>query len=230
MHPDRMPRTMELIYTSLRFTYAILMRLKHALACRRPHEYSPQIQPMISCPLHCSWPSGHSTEGFVFAHIMVSLLSNTKGDGSLMPLWTNQLMRQASRIAINRTVAGLHFPVDSAAGALLGLTLAEYLVGRFTGQRKYRSCSFNGQRYPTRGDKAGVNTDFHWEDFYDANSQKLRIADGNVGRYAKLGGTAHPLGDESLALRWLWNKAKAEWDFLAGNASAKRRSNGRARG
>ena len=39
-------------------------------------------------------------------------------------------MNQAARIAINRTVAGVHFPVDSMAGQLLGLTVAEYFIKR----------------------------------------------------------------------------------------------------
>ena len=40
--------------------------------------------------------------------------------------WRTQLIRLASRVAVNRTVAGVHFPVDSAAGCFLGLTLGEY--------------------------------------------------------------------------------------------------------
>jgi hypothetical protein len=35
--------------------------------------------------------------------------------------------RLAARVAINRTVAGMHYPVDSGAGAVLGLALAEHL-------------------------------------------------------------------------------------------------------
>ena len=45
-------------------------------------------------------------------------------------LRTEQLMRQAARVAINRTVAGVHFPVDSTAGRVLGVTLAEYFIAR----------------------------------------------------------------------------------------------------
>ena len=39
----------------------------------------------------------------------------------------------AERVAINRTVAGLHFPVDSVAGMVLGRTLAEFYIKRFSG-------------------------------------------------------------------------------------------------
>ena len=69
---------MELIYAALRFAYSVEMRIKHALACRRPHEYSPQIQPIIACPLHGSLPSGHATEAFMFAHLL-AVLSTDKG-------------------------------------------------------------------------------------------------------------------------------------------------------
>jgi len=228
IHPDRTPWTMELIYTALRFTYAQVMRLKHALACRRPHEYSPQIQPMIACPLHCSWPSGHSTEGFLFARVLLELLRHAKGDGTAMPLWANQLMRQASRIAVNRTVAGLHYPVDSAAGALLGLTIAEYFIGLCTDKTKYFAASFDGAKFPTNGERSGVSTDFNWEEFYDADKLQFRI-NGAASRFARLE-KPHPFGEKSKALRWLWAKAKAEWDLLPGNHSSKRRANGRKRG
>ena len=43
-----------------------------------------------------------------------------------------QLMRLASRVAINRTVAGVHFPADSAAGCFLGLALGQYFWRRCT--------------------------------------------------------------------------------------------------
>ena len=40
-----------------------------------------------------------------------------------------QVYRLAHRIASNRTVAGVHFPVDSGAGALMGCLLGEYIYG-----------------------------------------------------------------------------------------------------
>ena len=115
------------------------MRVEHSLACRRPHEYSSQIQPMIPVALHGTLPSGHATEASTFAYVLWILLR----DSGRKELWGEQLMRQASRIAVNRTVAGVHFPVDSVAGAMLGLTLGQYLVARCKAASSYTAWKFD---------------------------------------------------------------------------------------
>jgi hypothetical protein len=209
---------MELIHAALRFAYAVEMRVKLALNCRRPHEYSPQMQPIIACPLHGSLPSGHATEAFLFAHLLAVL---STGKESLhgragQSVWVNQLMRQANRIAVNRTVAGVHFPVDSVAGCLLGLTLAEYLVklceGKQDGEEQgFRSCEFRGMLYPMREEDPN-KVDFIWQNFYDVDQNKLNVKkDAIIERYASVLGASHPLPKPSKQLEWLWKKAKDEW-------------------
>ncbi len=216
IHPDRNKWTMELIYTALRFTYSIVMRVKYAVACRRPHEYSPQVQPIIPSPLHGSWPSGHATEAPVFAHLLLKLLEGTKSrtrPNTYEQDWGEQLMRQAARIAINRTVAGVHFPTDSAAGTLLGLTLAEYLVELCSGGAGYRSSEFRGHRYP--GDE-----DYDWRNFYSVKKKKLRISGPAAKKYAKIGKEKNSFGSHPAArpaaLTWLWEKARDEWTWEDG--------------
>ena len=115
---DRMPKTMQLLKLVIDVTIIIHMRIKHALACRRPLEYSPQVQPMIVTPGHGSLPSGHATEAFVLAFVMDACCggqgkpARTSEQGLARtfdcrddPL-TTQFMRIAERIATNRTVAG----------------------------------------------------------------------------------------------------------------------------
>lgn len=41
----------------------------------------------------------------------------------------------------------MHYPVDSAAGAILGITLGEYIAARATGQGETPSRSFDGSGY-----------------------------------------------------------------------------------
>jgi len=60
LHPDRTHWTLELIDAALGLAAYAEQRLKHALACRRAMEYSPQVQPPILTPGHGSLPSGHS--------------------------------------------------------------------------------------------------------------------------------------------------------------------------
>jgi len=50
LHPERTKWTLEVLSAVFRTAQFVEMRLKHALACRRPNEFSPQIQPMILTP------------------------------------------------------------------------------------------------------------------------------------------------------------------------------------
>jgi len=113
LHPARTPRTFELLAIAIQMTVHVEMRLKHALACHRPSELSPQIQPMITTPGHGSLPSGHTTQAYLTVHVLKRLLNLNSGTHANENL---QLDRQAARIATNRVIAGAHFPVDSIAG------------------------------------------------------------------------------------------------------------------
>jgi membrane-associated phospholipid phosphatase len=198
LHPTRTRWTWELIDTALRFATSVEMRFKHALACRRPHEHSPQIQPMILTPSHGTLPSGHSTEAHLVAYLLVKLLASTPAmPAANEPVLREQLMRQAARIAINRTVAGVHFPVDSAAGQMLGLSLAEYLVARCTGSGYADEWRFDGTAF-------GPTDDFDFRKLFD-------VATGNRTGTAFAVKGAQTTVPKSHILRWLWDKAQKEW-------------------
>jgi membrane-associated phospholipid phosphatase len=206
LHPDRTPHTLELLAAALRLALFVHLRLKQGLACRRPLEYSPQIQPMVMTPAHGSLPSGHATEAFVAALVLWNVIRASGRLGYNTPDWRTQLLRLAARIAINRTIAGVHFPVDSAAGAVLGLTLGQYFVNRCSGAAGYRAWRFEGTKYPPHGD-------FIWHDLYDVNTEKLKsmpAATGYSVRYSSNAQTLNP-SHQSYVLTWLWNKAKEEW-------------------
>jgi hypothetical protein len=198
LHPDHKKWTIELLDVALRLANMAEMRVKHAMACRRPIDYSPQIQPIILTPGHATLPSGHATEAHLIARLLIELLENTSsGQAELR----DQLMRQAARIAVNRTVAGVHFPVDSAAGEMLGLKLAEYFIARcrnpdegVTGVVPWR---FVGERYV-------ATDDFDFRALYDTTTGNLVV-----------GAFVDPLPQVTIIgskiLNWLWQRALEEW-------------------
>jgi hypothetical protein len=151
---------------------------------------------MILTPSHGTLPSGHSTEAHIVALLLAKLLAGAPTPPPDLALLREQLMRQAARIAINRTVAGVHFPVDSAAGQMLGLTLAEYFAARSAGVSVH-AWEFKGHAFPD-------TDDFDFRKLFDTTSgQRGQTA------YAVQGG-ATPVR-KSFILAWLWDKAQKEW-------------------
>jgi hypothetical protein len=185
LRPDRTRYTLELLDVGLRFAASVHMRIKHALHLPRPIVYSPQVQPLILTPGHGSLPSGHATEGFLVAAMLRRLLSAPKE-------LRTQLRRQAARIAANRVVAGVHFPVDSMAGRMLGETLAEYVLARCGASKTFARRRFLGPEVEPEADALfGVE-----------------LRDDPVGYLQHL---PEADADTSPLLAWLWKRARGEW-------------------
>ncbi len=205
----RTPMTMELIGSIWRTTVKIEMRFKHAMAVRRPHELSAQVQPMIPTPNHSAYPSGHATEAHVIAFTLATLINEASGTPGLEIDATkkiNQLRILAHRIANNRTIAGVHYPVDSRAGAHLGLTLGRYFVDRMkassagAGIGNWVSRSFDPGGFfanPPTGDDPGP--DFTNDRIWDLIWQ-------NTGGVNPL-----PVSGDDGVLGELWKLAREEW-------------------
>lgn len=204
----------------LHVLYAVVstqeMRIKHFCSVPRPIDLSPQVQPVIQTPGHSSYPSGHATEGFAFATILVALryaaepnggkapfvtyllnelakATNTQGPEEMdSPNATILLFRLAARIADNRTVAGVHFPIDSLHGGLLGLQATLAFIAH---------CSGDTTPIPAYTvDGRGWTSDFTLAKWRDAlyNSQP-----GNL--------VAAPVANAWDSLPVLWQAAVVEW-------------------
>jgi membrane-associated phospholipid phosphatase len=155
----RTPWTLVLLDAVLRFGTYIEMPMKLHYGVARPNQLSSIVQPIIQPPTHGSFPSGHAVEAYAIAAVLYALVENTgvpkTGDGAgvfdALSAFNHSnrqkvknvdknddaeqllLMRLAARIAENRTVAGVHFPADSFAGAGMGLAIGEYLVNALQG-------------------------------------------------------------------------------------------------
>jgi len=117
-------------------------------------------------------------------------------------------MRQAARIAINRTVAGVHYPVDSLAGQLLGMTVAEYALARF----KPAGTTTLVDAWVFDGSQVAAlqNEDFTGSELFNPitdvrrqNAYADKLLDGGGAVQASVQGSAN--------LNWLWQQASAEW-------------------
>jgi len=185
--------TIELLDLAMSLATHVEMRFKHGFACQRPVELSPQVQPMIPTPGHATWPSGHATEAYLTCELLQSLLPH----GSK---YKEQMERLAARIAVNRTVAGLHFPVDSAVGRLLGTALSDYLVARCTKGGKVHERGFDGRKFHG---EAGTVIDF---------DPRVSLVDNKSGYYEFLPGASQIAA--SPILQFIWQKAADEWKPL----------------
>jgi membrane-associated phospholipid phosphatase len=205
LHPERTRRTLELINMVLQFCVYVEMRFKHALGCHRPVEYDAQVQPMITTPGHGTFPMGHGTNTYAVCYVLRRLL---RLDMDPRSQWLiDQLDRVSARITANRVIAGVHFPVDSMAGRMLGVALGEYFVGRCIGNLANEPF-MNRTFVAAGGIDSYPTTDFNP---FHTGASTPAIPSQNLGLgplYSELAGaniTYSPL------MNYLWGVAEAEW-------------------
>ena len=116
------PRFAELLEVAWEVTTLVVMALKNSIGELRPFQRNDAVQPLIPTPGHGSLPSGHATMSVVASELLAALRYEKDAERC------NQLDRLVRRIAFNRVVAGVHFPMDSMAGYELGRQLAGALI------------------------------------------------------------------------------------------------------
>lgn len=186
LHPSHTAKTLELVELALGFASIICMRFKQAMAVPRPIDWSPDIQPIIATPSHSAYPSGHATEAYMIAYTLPALITP---DPQTRAAYQTQLLAQAHRIAENRTVAGVHFPVDSYAGQVLAKALADYFLAQ---------CGHSAVVCPqvVNPDNAQMDFEPSLTLFNTANA----IANANVNAQS-----------QTNSLVWIAGKAAGEW-------------------
>ncbi|MFD1343975.1 phosphatase PAP2 family protein [Litorisediminicola beolgyonensis] len=117
-------RSMEVMMVTLRLAYMLVMRIKSLTWAPRPIDMSTRVQPMIQTPDHSSFPGGQATEAFALATVLTRMRDPSRSAIAGLAA-QDQVFQLAHRIAVNRTIAGVHFPLDNSAGARLGCAIGE---------------------------------------------------------------------------------------------------------
>ena len=108
--PATAPATYQLIRIARRLGEHVVMCLKEHYHEARPSQVCPAIMPLIEVPAHPSFPAGHALQ----SHLISKCLEAAKRARNQ----SEMLFLLSRRVAQNRVVAGLHYPLDNVAGEL----------------------------------------------------------------------------------------------------------------
>jgi hypothetical protein len=124
------PATYQLIRVGRRIGEVVVMCLKDYFHEARPSQACPTIVPMFDPPITPAFPAGHALS----ARLIVELVAKAG-----RPVVQEQMLyKLADRIAENRIIAGLHYPLDNEAG----VDAAKWVCKRLTREEDVdRKCS-----------------------------------------------------------------------------------------
>jgi membrane-associated phospholipid phosphatase len=185
--------TFELIGITQVLASHVAMVAKHHLACRRPVSIGAKVMPMIPTPAHGSFPSAHATEAYAVAEVLRALVDKHRRHYADFEKRQALLSKLAERIAVNRTVAGMHYPIDTWAGAILGRAIGQIILAKCGHERR----RVHAYSYKADGER----------DFYDHEFARRENPDYGVKKTGDFSVTSSPV------FAWLWDKAGKEFDL-----------------
>jgi acid phosphatase (class A) len=104
--PRAYPHTYLMLKMAARIGELVMVHLKRIHRYARPSQMYPRLTPAMAVAPHASYPSGHALVGHMMAYTLNDIVDKI-GDAP------DVLARQ---IALNREIAGFHFPFDTEGG------------------------------------------------------------------------------------------------------------------
>jgi hypothetical protein len=121
LDPRKEPNTHLLMLVAHRIGEFVAMGLKDKYLMRRPAQLYPRILPLIDGPDTPSYPSSHALQGHLISLVLQAAVTASRET-------FRSLADLANRVAYNREVAGVHFRMDSEAGAFAAAQCAAKLT------------------------------------------------------------------------------------------------------
>jgi hypothetical protein len=118
------PYTATLIEIAMAVGHMVGLYWKFRWKRPRPVQVFPAIMPAIMTPSHPSYPNNHAFQSHLIALSVGEIFV-----GSTKAAMRAPLLALANRIGRNREVAGLHFPADTRASAVLAPEIFDLLNG-----------------------------------------------------------------------------------------------------
>ena len=128
--PSQEPNSWLLMLVARKIGEYVAMGMKSYYRMRRPTQVYPYILPIIDPPDTPSFPSSHSLQAHLISNALKAALTPRLGpSGIVLPSQTAiALDHLAGRVARNREIAGVHYPMDSACGAFVADGIIDLLT------------------------------------------------------------------------------------------------------
>jgi undecaprenyl-diphosphatase len=99
-------------------TSLVTTAIKYPVGRERPASVVLDPEPLMEVPTTSSFPSGHAMSSFACAYVLARLAPRLAVPSFVL----------AALIAFSRVYVGVHYPLDIAAGAVLGVAVATALL------------------------------------------------------------------------------------------------------
>jgi membrane-associated phospholipid phosphatase len=117
-NPPRFARVYALLASALFDAFIASQDGKFSYWYLRPHQLDPAIEPVIPVPNFPSYPSNHATFSAARAEVLAYLF----------PDHADFIRSVGAEAGDSRIWGGIHYPMDNAAGAKLGKSVAEVFI------------------------------------------------------------------------------------------------------